>query len=91
MALLSTWFKLRAIIFGLVMHLYWGYPQGRNYASVYNILKVMNFLKISHFQCLGSFGIHAKDSKFLNGTLHAHKYTYAQTDTIFTFYTFWLI
>ena len=35
--------KLRAFIFGSVMHLYWGYLQGRNYASVNNILKVMNF------------------------------------------------
>ena len=35
--------KLRAFIFGTVMHLYWGYPQGRNYTSINNILKVMNF------------------------------------------------
>ena len=35
--------KLRAFIFGSVMHLYWGYLQGRNYASVNNILKVTNF------------------------------------------------
>ena len=37
--------KLRAFIFGIVMHLYWGYPQGRNYTSINNILKVINFLK----------------------------------------------
>ena len=41
--------KLRAFIFGTVMHLYWAYPQGRNYTSINNILKVMNFLKNSHF------------------------------------------
>ena len=35
--------KLRAFIFGTVMHRYWGYPQGRKYVSIYNILKVMNF------------------------------------------------
>ena len=35
--------KLRAFIFGTVMHLYWGYPLGRNYRSINNILKVMNF------------------------------------------------
>ena len=38
--------KLRAFLFDTVMHLYWGYLQGRNYASINNILKVMNFLKI---------------------------------------------
>ena len=35
--------KLRAFIFDTVVHLYWGYPQGRNYTSINNILKVMNF------------------------------------------------
>ena len=30
--------KLRAFIFGSVMHLYWGYLQERNYVSVNNIL-----------------------------------------------------
>ena len=35
--------KLRAFIFGTVMHFYWGYPQGRNYTSINNILEVMNF------------------------------------------------
>ena len=28
------------------MYLYWGYSQGRNYASANNILKMMNFKKI---------------------------------------------
>ena len=41
--------KLGVFILGSVMHLYWGYPQGKNYASVNNILKVTNFLKNSHF------------------------------------------
>ena len=35
--------KLRAFIFGTVMHLYWGYPQRTDYASVNNILKVTHF------------------------------------------------
>ena len=46
--------KLRAFIFGTVMYLYWGYPQGRNYISINNILKVMNFLKNSHFTLFDS-------------------------------------
>ena len=35
--------KLGAFIFGTVMHQYWDYPQGRNYASIDDILKVMDF------------------------------------------------
>ena len=35
--------RLKAFIFGSVKDLYWGYPQGSNYASANNILKVMNF------------------------------------------------
>ena len=35
--------KLRAFIFGTVMHLYWGHLWGRNYISIDNILRVMNF------------------------------------------------
>ena len=46
--------KLRAFIFGTVMHLYWGYPQGRNYTSINNILKGMNFFKNSHFTLFDS-------------------------------------
>ena len=34
---------LRAFINGTVMHLFLGYPHQRNYASVTNIRKVMNF------------------------------------------------
>ena len=63
--------KLRAFIFGSVIHLYWGYPQGRNYASVSNILEIMNF-KISILHFFGSFGINAKDTKFISGTPHTH-------------------
>ena len=48
-ALLFMWLSLRALIFGTVIHLYWGYPQERNCASIDNIIKVKNFLKISHF------------------------------------------
>ena len=46
--------KLRAFIFGTVMKLYWGYPQGRNYTSINNILKVTNFFKNSHFALFDS-------------------------------------
>ena len=46
--------KLRAFIFGTVMYLYWGYPQGGNYTSINNILKVMNFFKNSHFTLFDS-------------------------------------
>ena len=47
--------KLRVFLFGSVMHLYWGYPHGKNYASVNNILKVTNFFKNSHFALFSSF------------------------------------
>ena len=85
--------KLRAFIFDTVMHLYWGYLQARNYASINNILKVVNFLKTSHFALFVSFDIHAKNTNFTFGIPHTHIYRYTQThtDTIFTFCTFWLI
>ena len=67
--------KLRAFIFGTVMHLYWGYLQGRNYACINNILEVMNFFKNSHFALFVSFGIHVKDTNFTFGTPHTHTYT----------------
>ena len=41
-ALLPTWLNLEPSYL-TVMHLYWGYLQGRNYASINNIRKVMNF------------------------------------------------
>ena len=68
--------KLRTFIPGTVMHLYWGYPQRRNYMSINNILKVVNVLNFSLF---GSFGIHAKDTNFTFGTPHTHLYRYTQT------------
>ena len=87
--------KLRAFIFDTVMHLYWGYLQGRNYASINNILKVMNFIINSHFALFVSFDIHAKITNFTFGIPHTHTYIYiytqTHTDTIFTFCTFWLI
>ena len=74
--------KLRAFIFGSVMHLYWGYPQGKNYASVNNILKVMTFFKEnSHFALFSSFGIHAKDTNFIFGILQTYTCTDTQTCT----------
>ena len=57
----------------------------------------MNCLKILQFALFSSFGKNAKDTKFINGTSHTQKYRYTQayahtqTDTIFVFYTFWLI
>ena len=36
-------FKLRAFIFGSVMHLYWGYIQERNYVTTDYIFKIRNF------------------------------------------------
>ena len=41
--------KFRVFILGSIMHLYWSYPENKNYVSVNNILKVMNFFKNSHF------------------------------------------
>ena len=55
--------KLRAFIFGTVMHLYWGYPQERNYTSINNILKVMNFKINSHLTLFDSL---AKMPKILS-------------------------
>ena len=64
--------KLRAFIFDTIMHLYWGYLQGRNYASINNVLKVMNFLKNSHFALFFSFDIHVKNTNFTFGIPHTH-------------------
>ena len=59
--------KLRGFIFSSIMYLYWSYLQSKNFASVNNILKIMNFLKnyILHFLT----HIHAKDT---NPTLICH-------------------
>ena len=91
-AFLSTWFKLRAFIFDTVMHLYWGYLQGRNYVSINNILKVMNFLKIHILHFLSHLTYMPK-ILILHLAYHTHTYTdtHRHTDTIFTFCTFWLI
>ena len=88
--------NLRAFIFGSVMHLYWSYQQKTNYAFVNNILKVKNFEENSHFALFSSFGLYAKDTKFINGThtthrnidTHRHMHRQTDTDTIFTVYTF---
>ena len=70
--------KRRVFIFGSVWHLYWGYPQRKNYTSVNNILKVKIFKENSCFALFSSVGIHAKDTKFINctHTTHTKKYTY---------------
>ena len=40
--------ELRALIFSTVMHQYWSYPQGRDYTSINNILKVIKNFKKKH-------------------------------------------
>ena len=71
--------KLRTFICGTVMHLYWGYPEGRNYGSIDNILKVMDFLNNSHFALFSSFDIYAKGTKFINGTSYTHRHMHTET------------
>ena len=100
-ALLSTWLNLEPSYLTQLCIYTWGYLQGRNYASINNILKVMNFLKNSYFALFVSFDIHAKNTDFTFGIPHTHththththiyRYTQTHTDTIFTFCTFWLI
>ena len=70
--------KLRAFIFGTVMHLYWGYPQGRNYTSI-NIL--YEFLKKFTFCTFWLIGKHAKDTKFISGIPHTDKCTHTDIGT----------
>ena len=80
------------------MHLYWGYPLGKNCASANNIFKVMNFKTNSHFALFGSFGKYANYTKFINAhnthrntNIHRHMHTHKQNldiDTILTFCTF---
>ena len=77
------------------MYLYWGYSQKRNYVSVDNILKVMNFLK--NFFFFLHFGSHTCMPKililnFAHHTQTIQMYTNGHTQicmgTIFTFCTF---
>ena len=96
-ALLSTWLNLEPSYL-VVIQSYWGYPQRKNYASVYNILSYKCLRKFT-FCTFSSFGIHAKDTKFINAThttqrnidTHRHMHTQTDKDTISTFYTFCLI
>ena len=75
--------KLRTSIFGSLMYLYWGYPQGRNYVHVDNILKIMNFLKNFTFCNLWLTYIHTKDTYFIFGTAHTlYRYRQMDTDTV---------
>ena len=79
--------KLRALIFGSVMYLYWGYLQERNCVSVHDILKIMNFLKKLYI-CTFCV-IHAQDTNFIFVTpqtytcictdTQRHAHTYAET------------
>ena len=59
------------------MYLYWGYTQGRYWASVDNILKIMNFLKIYILYFLAH--IHTKDTNFLFGMPQIYTCTDTQT------------
>ena len=75
------------------MYLYWGYPQGRNYAHVDNILKIMNFLKILHFAIIGSHTYLPK-IPILYLAQHTHykdTHKWMQYGIIFTFCTFCVI
>ena len=63
------------------MHLYWSYPQGRNYATVDNIFKFMNLNFFSHLALFGSFGMHAKDTDYIFGTPYTQIHTRTNTDT----------
>ena len=83
--------KLRTLIFGTFMHQYWGYPWGRNYASVSNILKVTIFFKISHFALFSSFDIYAKDTKFINGTSYTNRHMHTETHTDRYRYHFYIL
>ena len=73
--------KLRAFIFGTVMHLYWSYPKERNYTSINNILKSYEFFKKFTFYTFWLIGKHAKDTKFISGIPHTDTCTYTNTDT----------
>ena len=66
--------KLRAFIFDTVMHLYWGYPQGRKYASINNILKVTNFFK-NHILHFLSHLTYMPKILILHLAYHTHTYT----------------
>ena len=71
--------KLRASIFGSVMHLYWGYVPGRNYATADYILETINlkFFHILHFMA------YLVDlAKIQIGThIHRHRYTQIHIQT----------
>ena len=68
--------KLRAFKLDTVMHLYWVYLEGRNYASIDNILKVMTFLKNSHLHFLPHLTYMPKIL-----ILHLAHHTHTHTDT----------
>ena len=70
--LLSTDYmvKYRTFIFGSVMHLYWGFTQGRNYEAVDNILRI---IKIFTFYTL------AHNSHTHAEITHAHAHAHTQS------------
>ena len=78
-ALLSTWLNLEPSYLAQLC-IYTGTTQREKimHTTVSSILKVMKYLINSHFALLCSFGIHAKDTKFINGrhTTHTEKYRY---------------
>ena len=97
MALLSTWLNLEPSYLAQLF-----INTGANHKEEIVHLLII-FLKLWIFFLIfcsfSSFGIHTKDTKFINETHHTHTHTnidthrHRQTDTdvIFTFYTFWLI
>ena len=97
-ALLSTWLNLEPSYLAQLC-IYTGATHREKIMHLSTIFLKLQIFKNSHFALFSSFGIHAKDTKFINGThhtqrnidTHRHMHTQTDTDTIFTFYTFWLI
>ena len=80
--------KLKAFTFGTIMYQYRSYRQERNYASINNILKVINYFTNSYFAFVWLiWQTHTYTEKYKCTQTHAH----TDTDIIFTFYTLWII
>ena len=72
--------KLRTFIFDTVMHLYWGYLQGRNYASINNILSYEFFKKFTFCTFLSHLTYMPK-VLILHLAYHTHTHIQIHTDT----------
>ena len=73
--------KLRAFIFGTVMHLYWGYLQWRNYACTNNILKSYEFFKKFHILHFLAHLAYMWKILILHLVHHTHTHLYRYTQT----------